>query len=257
MLMEERRQLILDEINVKNIVYVKELAKRYSVTMETIRKDLEDIINENSEIKKVYGGALKSSSSVVDENYNLRNELFFDEKNILAKKGASLIKDGDSIFLDAGTTISKIIPHLKNKKNLKIVTVSLSIINEFINFFNSINHTHSIFFIGGEVKLNLLSTSGVKTSLDISNYFFDKAFLTLDGLSLENGITSHNQEEALVTKAALNQSLENIFLITDEKFDTSKFYKVCDLKKVNNIVSLDVNHTFLKKLSKNFNINLY
>ena len=257
MLMEERRQLILNEINVKNIVYVKDLAKRYSVTMETIRKDLEDIINENSDIRKVYGGALKSSSNIVDESYNLRNELFSNEKSILAEKGANLINDGDSIFLDAGTTVSKIIPHLKSKQNLKIVTVSISVINEFINFFSGIDHTHSIFLVGGEVKPNLLSTSGVKVASDLENYFFDKAFLTLDGISLENGITSHNHDEALVTKTALKQSLENIFLITDEKFDTSKFYKVCNLNQVNSLISVNTENSFLKNLVKNFNINLY
>ena len=257
MLMEERRQLILNEINIKNIVYVKDLAVRYSVTMETIRKDLEEIIFENQDIKKVYGGALKSSSSIIDESYNLRKELFSNEKTILAQKGVTLINDGDSIFLDAGTTISKIVPYLKNKKNLKIVTVSLSVINEFITFFSSIDHTHSIFLIGGEVKLNLLSTSGIKTSLDINNYFFDKAFLTLDGLSLENGVTSHNHDEALVTRTALKHSLENIFLVTDEKFNTSKFYKVCDLNQVNYLVSVNPENSFLKNLVKNFNINLY
>ena len=257
MLMEERRQLILNEINIKNIVYVKDLAKRYSVTMETIRKDLEDIINENSDIRKVYGGALKSSSNIVDESYNLRNELFSNEKSILAEKGANLISDGDSIFLDAGTTVSKIIPHLKSKQNLKIVTVSISVINEFINFFSGIDHTHSIFLVGGEVKPNLLSTSGVKVTSDLENYFFDKAFLTLDGISLENGITSHNHNEALVTKTALKQSLENIFLITDEKFNTSKFYKVCNLNQVNSLVSVNTENSFLKNLVKNFNINLY
>lgn len=147
--------------------------------------------------------------------------------------------------------------YLKNKKNLKIVTISLSVINEFINFFSNINHTHSIFLIGGEVKLNLLSTSGIKISLDINNYFFDKAFLTLDGLSLENGITSHNHDEALVTRTALKHSLENIFLVTDEKFNTSKFYKVCDLNQVNYLVSVNPENSFLKNLVKNFNINLY
>ncbi|MGL5778909.1 DeoR family transcriptional regulator, partial [Cetobacterium sp.] len=94
MLMEERRQLILNEINIKNIVYVKDLAVRYSVTMETIRKDLEEIIFENQDIKKVYGGALKSSSSIIDESYNLRKELFSNEKTILAQKGVTLINDG-------------------------------------------------------------------------------------------------------------------------------------------------------------------
>lgn len=147
--------------------------------------------------------------------------------------------------------------YLKNKKNLKIVTISLSVINEFINFFSNINHTHSIFLIGGEVKLNLLSTSGIKISLDINNYFFDKAFLTLDGLSLENGITSHNHDEALVTRTALKHSLENIFLVADEKFNTSKFYKVCDLNQVNYLVSVNPENSFLKNLVKNFNINLY
>lgn len=257
MLMEERRQLILEEINIKNIVYVKELSKKYSVTMETIRKDLEDIIFENSDIKKVYGGALKSSSTAIDESYSLRSELFSNEKDILAKKAVSIINDGDSIFLDAGTTISKMIPYLKNKKNLKIVTVSLSVINEFTSFFNTDNNTHTILLVGGEVKLNLLSTSGTKTATDISNYFFDKAFLTLDGISLENGITSHNHDEALVTKTTLKQSLENIFLITDEKFNTSKFYKVCDLNQINSIISTTSENTFLQNLIKKFNINLY
>ncbi len=257
MLMEKRRKLILEEINIKNIVYVKKLAKKYSVTTETIRKDLEDIILENRDIKKVYGGALKSSSNAIDESYTLRNELFSDEKDILAQKAATLIEDNDCIFLDAGTTVVKLIPYLKNRKNLKIVTVSFSVVIEFFKFFKTFENSHKIFFIGGEVKLNLLSTSGTKAVFSIKDYLFNKAFLTLDGLSLEKGITSHDCDEAFVTSEVLKNSIQNIFLVTNDKLNTSKFYKVCDLDSVNSIVSLNPENDFLKKISKNFNINLY
>lgn len=257
MLVEERRQLILEEINVKNIVYVKELSKKYRVTMETIRKDLEDIILENHEIKKVYGGALKSSSNIIDENYSLRNELFSNEKDLLAQRGADLIENDDCIFLDAGTTVAKLVPFLKNKKNLKIVTVSFAVIAEFLKHFKDNENSHKIFFIGGEVQLNLLSTSGTKTTFSVGDYYFNKAFLTLDGISIEKGVTSHNCDEALVTSEVLKHSMENIFLVTSEKLNTSKFYKVCDLNSINTIITLDSKNDFVKKISKNFNIKLF
>ncbi|MGL5950819.1 MAG: DeoR family transcriptional regulator, partial [Cetobacterium sp.] len=106
MLMNQRRQHILEELNQKNIVYVKELSEKYSVTMETIRKDLEDIVTENIDIQKVYGGAIKSST--VDESYSIREELFSTEKDLLGKKATELINDGDCIFLDAGSTVTKL-----------------------------------------------------------------------------------------------------------------------------------------------------
>ncbi|MGL4672202.1 MAG: DeoR/GlpR family DNA-binding transcription regulator [Cetobacterium sp.] len=255
MLMNERRQYILEELNKTNIVYVKKLSEKYSVTMETIRKDLDDIIAETTDIKKVYGGALKSSS--VDENYSVRDELFSNEKDSLGKKAAELIKDDDCIFLDAGSTITKIIPHLKSKNNLKIVTVSLAVLIEFTKFFQNTNCTHKIFFIGGEVKLNLLSTSGTEVALSIKNYFFNKAFLTLDGISFEKGITSHNYDEAHVTAEVLKHCSKNIFMITEEKFNSIKFFKVCNLDSVHTIIADNPNNQFLKEISQNFEINIY
>lgn len=256
MLMEERRQGILEEINKKNIVYVKELSQKYSVTMETIRKDLEDIISENQEIKKVYGGALKSSSTVIDENYSLREELFSNQKEYLGKKAAELIDDDDCIFLDAGTTITKIIPFLRDKKNIKIVTVSIAALMELTKYSFISENNNKVYFIGGEVKLNLMSTSGTSVVLAIDDYTFDKAFLALDGISIEKGITSHNSDEALVTSEVMKNSKKNVFLATDEKIETSKFYKVCTLDKVDILITTDPKSEFLEKLSRNFNINI-
>lgn len=255
MLMNQRRQHILEELNQKNIVYVKELSEKYSVTMETIRKDLEDIVTENIDIQKVYGGAIKSSA--VDESYSIREELFSTEKDLLGKKAAELINDGDCIFLDAGSSVTKLIPHLKYKKNLKIVTVSLAALIEFTKFFSTTENTHKIFFMGGEVKFNLLSTSGTTVALSIRDYYFNKAFLTLDGISFEKGITSHNCDEAHVTAEVLKHCSENIFMITEEKFNSTKFYKVCNLDSVNTIISSNPEDEFLKKISKNFNVKIY
>ena len=74
---------------------------------------------------------------------------------------------------------------------------------------------------------------------------------------MEKGITSHDCDEAFVTSEVLKNSTQNIFLVTNDKLNTSKFYKVCDLDSVNSIVSLNPENDFLKKISKNFNINLY
>ena len=123
MLAIERRNAISEILAARGKVIVSELAKEFSVTEETIRRDL-DRLEKDGVATKTYGGAVSGNSSSTDIPYRVRLGVNVDKKKIIAEKVAALIKDGQRIMLDASSTAIYVTRAIKNKKNM---TVSLSL----------------------------------------------------------------------------------------------------------------------------------
>ena len=104
LLAEERQKIILEEMDIHGKVLVVPLAKRFQVSNETVRRDLEALVKTNK-LKRVYGGAVKTSYPEGEPPYQQRQIINFDAKQAIGQEASLLINDGDTIFLDTGTTI--------------------------------------------------------------------------------------------------------------------------------------------------------
>ena len=123
MLKTERKQLILEELNQHQVVSLEKLVSLLETSESTVRRDLDELEAENK-LRRVHGGAELPHSLQEEETIQEKSVKNLQEKKLLAQKAASLIKEQDVIFIDAGTTTAFLIKELVNK-NITVVTNSI------------------------------------------------------------------------------------------------------------------------------------
>ena len=133
MLALERRNLILEKLQAEKRVVVSELSQLYEVSEETIRRDLDKLEKEGLATKS-YGGAVINEDVSIDLPFNIRKNQNVSGKQQMADIAASLVQEGDHIFLDASTTAVFIAKALKEKERLTVITNSMEILLELYHF---------------------------------------------------------------------------------------------------------------------------
>ena len=147
-----------------------------------------------------------------------------------------MILDGDSIALDVGTTTLEIALALKEKHNLTILTASLPIANEVVSNL-SLNSDVRLILTGGVVRPGELSLIGHIAEQTYQDFHVDKAFIGVGGLSLEDGLTEYNLEDALVKKPLIDHANQRIVVADSSKIGKTTFKSVAPLSVVDMLVT--------------------
>ncbi len=249
MLAVKRIEKIKENLFENKSVLVAELAKEFSVTEETIRRDLKKL-EKDGFLTRTYGGAFIQIGTENDVNYSLRVSAFVESKNTIAKKCLSVIQNGDSIFLDSSTTafyIAKSIKHMR----ITIVTNSVLIMNELIGVDNI-----RLVLIGGlfnKKSMDFIS----KTTMDMLDmYCLDKVFISCRSLSIDGGVMDSTELLAEVRQKAAKRGREAYIIADYSKFNKNSFIKICEFEDIVGIISdydYDVNW---KKLAAKTGIKL-
>ncbi len=188
----ERQREIVQILNKEGKVIVSDLAKRFNVASATIRRDL-DLLNEEYKLLRVHGGAIfPNFSTSFEPQYSEKSVLNHEIKKRIGIVGASLVQDGDTIFLDSGTTAYQVAEYLSEKNNLNVLTTDLK-----IGCLLAANINIEVTLIGGSVRPNQFNCVGYITEKTISELNADLYFLALDGLDIERGITVTNVQRLL------------------------------------------------------------
>lgn len=161
-------------------------------------------------LRKVY---IPSEFSIDDATKMKNFTLYESQVHKLAKHAASLISDGDNIILDDSTIALQIIPWLKNKKSLRIMTNSLSIINDVIYR----NYDITLIMSGGSLQRHTSSLQGILTEQYFNSYTFDKAFIGADGFDINIGFTTY-KENHRVCQAMCHAAKSVIVIVAHDKF---------------------------------------
>ena len=226
---EERRRKIVELVVKNKSVLVKDLCELFGVTAETIRRDLIQLEAEGK-LKKGHGGAYVDDSVKNDIHINIRESVYMEEKNEVGKACAKLVNDGDVILLDASTTAFHILPHIKDKENLTIITNSIKVANSLSN----LKHMDLI-VLGGKLDHTTRSLLGRETEDTLESYWVDKAFVSCRGISMKNGITDGNADQGLIRSMMLERANTNILVLDQTKLDITSFYKIDDFSKIDKI----------------------
>lgn len=232
---EERKKSIMAILNEKGKVSASELSLLFEVTTETIRRDLDELEKENK-LKKVYGGAVKFKVEVEPPHYE-REFIHAEAKRKIGALAAELIEDNDVIVIDEGSTALQIIHCLESKSNLTILTSSIPALMLLIEHHKRGTFDGKIIFIGGEVNAKHLRVSGAIAEKIMEDFYVNKSFISVDGVSLENGITSYDYDRAVFTKKLMQCSETTIVLADSSKVIKRTVAKIADLKDVHIIVS--------------------
>ncbi|TDT68038.1 DeoR family transcriptional regulator [Hypnocyclicus thermotrophus] len=238
MLINERYDLILKYLKEKETVSVKELTGVTKSSEATIRRDLIEL-EKKALLKRVHGGA-----TVIDDNIELsmasKTSINREEKEIIAKFAASIVNDGEYIFLDAGSTTFQMIKYL-SKKKIKVVTNGIDHILELVKY------NISSYVIGGEIKETTRALIGIEAYEQILKHNFSRAFLGVNSLSYERGYSTPDTEEALIKKTVINLSKKSYILADNSKFGKNSFCKFGKLEEAIIITDKLIDKRFKEK----------
>lgn len=226
MLVEKRQQMILNMLEERKSVTVTEIKEALGISESTIRRDL-NMLDKEGRLVKVFGGAIAVNSNYTAKELSVSQKLQVNEneKRKIAKMAAELIKPSDFVYLDAGTTTGYMIEYI-NCKEATFVTNAVAHAKKL-----AVSGFHVI-LIGGELKGTTEAVVGNEAILSIQNYNFTKGFFGTNGVSLKNGFTTPDANEALVKKTAINQCNHKYMLADSAKFDNVTSVKFANFENI-------------------------
>ena len=213
MLTLERQEEILAILNENKSATVEELASELFVSGATIRRDLKDMEKQGL-IKRSHGGAMLYKSSADDSAFALREQENTSQKRIIAHLASKLVSNGDSLFLDSGSTTGLLIPKLNAFNVLSVTTTGLR--NALLL---SQTENVKIFIPGGQILNHSNSILGSDTIDYISRMHADIAFMSCSGVDLQNGFTDTSTEQAKLKRQMRKNSKKVAMLVDSTKFN--------------------------------------
>jgi DeoR/GlpR family transcriptional regulator of sugar metabolism len=231
MLPIERRNDILQLLMLDGRVVVSELADKYDVTEETIRRDLEKL-EADGYAKKTYGGAVRSDNITGELPYTVRKQTNVTGKRYIAELIGGLIEDGDRLLLDSSTTALFTVKSICSKHNLTLVTNSVEILLDLPQ-----NNDWNIISTGGRLKNGSLALVGTPAEKMIRSYHVHIAICSSKGIDMNMGVSDSNEEDARIKEAIFAAADRKILAIDSTKFDRRSFIKVFSVSDIDTVVT--------------------
>ncbi len=228
---EERKKTILGRLMQDEKVQVHALAEQLNVSPETIRRDL-DRLEKEGLLKKVYGGAVKTRMDSWEPPFIQREQMNNRAKTSIGKLAASLIKEGETIMIDNGTTTMEIVRYLQHRPDVTVVTHSVPVLLLAMEQFKG-----RIIFAGGAVNVSQQSVGGSLTEAMLQQFKVHKAFISVGGISLVEGITDYDLNEASVSRKMIERAEESIILADHSKFGKTTFARIAALQDISMIIT--------------------
>lgn len=225
-----RRETIKDIIAEEGAVNVQDLMARFDVSIETIRRDLE-ALEKSGYLRRVYGGAIAVRNGMTEPNYFWRQEHNQREKAAVAAAVAGLIKDEETILLSYGTTMREVARRIRNKRNITVITNSISNVVELADCPGI-----TTFCLGGRVRSGDMSTAGVLAEQNLRFFHVDKVITGFAGITQDAGITDCNLGESELLRVYVNTSPCVIAACDHSKLGQVSTYDICSTAKLTHLV---------------------
>lgn len=221
MLTAKRRKVILDLLEKEETVGLQRLMSELNASESTVRRDL-SLLEDEGLLIRIHGGAKRIS--IVDVESTVQEKMLHapKEKELIGRYAGYFVQKSEVIFLDAGTTTSYMIPYLENKK-ITVVTNGVYQANLLSEY-----GIHTI-LLGGTLKNGTRAIIGPSAVQQLQQYRFDKAFLGMNGVDLQYGYTTPDEEEAVIKRLALQNSTQTYILADDSKLTKVSFCKVAPI----------------------------
>ena len=228
---EERRERIVSAAHENGKVKVADLSEEYGISEVTIRKDLEALEAEGH-IKRVHGGAVGMNKLYVNMDLSERYKTNAGAKRELASLAAEFIDDNDTIFMNAGTTLTYVLRAIRDKKNISLVTNSVQNATEAA-LYSSFN----VILLGGELDSKYQFTYGADAERQLENYHAAKCILSVDGISADSGLTLYYSNEASLARKMVEFAAQTIVVADCSKIGREVFARITDAKKTDVLIT--------------------
>jgi len=231
MLKEERQQIILEKITKSSKVLSSELSIDLGVSEDTIRRDLRDLSDQGL-IRKVHGGAILNESSYIPMKYDDRKEFASKEKQIIADKAVSLLKDEMVVFIDGGTTNLEITKRIPDGLKLTVITNCFPVASELVN-----KKEIQTYFLGGDVMPGAPITVGADTLSLLDEVNADLFFIGTRSISIAKGLTDIDRSEVLVKRKMAEKSTKVVSVALSEKLESVQSFRIISIEDLDILIT--------------------
>lgn len=231
MLNEERRRAILEILNRDGRVLVPDLARQFRTSQVTIRKDLE-LLHGQGRVHRTHGGALPAQESALeDPTLREKEKLHRKEKLQIAAAAARMVREGQVVILDSGTTTTAIARALRGFVNLTIITNAVNIAAELAG------STLEVILTGGSLRKNSFSLVGPIAEETLRRLNADILFLGVDGFDVHYGLSTPNLLEAKVNRAMMEVARVTVAVCDSSKFGRRSLSTIAPPSAVDQVIT--------------------
>ena len=228
MLSSQRKQLILDILTDEKQVISRELSQRFSISEDSIRRDLRELAAEGK-LQRVHGGALAVSTAIApfETRINVQNQA----KKVIARKAVALIQPGNIVIVDGGTTTGEMVRLIPKTLPFTLVTHSPSIAVSMVD-----HPLAEVILIGGQLYKHSLVTVGAAMIESIQRIHADLFFMGVTGIHHTAGFTTANYEESCVKRALSERAAETVVMASPEKLNSASAFAIGGLEIASTLI---------------------
>lgn len=230
MLPVERREHILTYVEEKGCANIEEMALNFDVSQMTIRRDIRTLEQEDK-LRVTYGGAVSKSFLMEDIPYEKKNAVNIEEKKSIAYEAQKLVKDGQIILLDAGTSTIALAKLLMRMK-ITVITTDLK-----IALLMSDSSTAKVYTTGGSVSAITKAHTDVTALSFLDSINADIAFLATNSWSLDHGVTTASADHFYIRRKMMDRTAKKVLLADSSKFGARSMKTICPLSELDMIVT--------------------
>jgi DeoR family fructose operon transcriptional repressor len=230
---EERRMAILQEVGVRRVVRAGDLARRFGVSAETIRRDLLALEQEGL-TRRVYGGTAAVRRSSAEASFEQRRVAHAEQKRAMAREAAALVRPGDTCILDVGTSVAQVAVQLSPAYHGRVLTNSLLVAIQVAG-----REGIELLTSGGRVRPGDLACSGPQTLDFYTGFHGGKAFLGSGGVDAETGLTDYYLDEVSVRRLIIERADEVYVMADSSKMGQTAPIAVCPLERLTAVITDD------------------
>lgn len=229
----QRQQAIMDYLRVNHTITVKGAATLCGVSEATARRDIDDMA-AGGMLERTHGGATLHRGTGVEEYHAEKMKIMIPEKTKIVAAAAKLINDGDSVFLDSGTTTFLLAEQLRSHKKITIVTNNMD-----IAYNTQLDSSSTMFVTGGIRREGYSILVGDVAQELIEKLCVDFAFLGADAVNVEKGIFCSNFSEIGVKKGIVSIGKKRVLMADSSKFVKKALAKVCNITDFDIVITDD------------------
>jgi len=229
----QRRERIQEYLAIHQIARSADLCNLLETSEATVRRDLE-WLEKKGILERTHGGAILSQRMIFEQEYQQRVQHHPEEKKLIGELAASLIEEGDIVFVNSGTTATQVLQHIRSDSRITVFTNN---VNAAIELGEPGFH---YYLIGGEFQSRSNSLAGRFAIENLSKVYANKAIFGVDGISVKHGCTVPTNAEAEVMRYMIERTKGQVIIVADHsKWGVVSNFQVASINEINKFVSDD------------------